>query len=302
LRLVGRVMAGQTRSRGLRTLQVLRRQSGPIDRFRPTLQAISERRLSDNTISRSLWTADGIALETRCWVSDDIVRGAVVIAHGFTACKDNPRVVRLASELYARRFDVIAYDARGHGHSGGSCTLGALQCRDVAVAVDLAKTLHPRVMIVGASMGAVAALSYAVEARDLAGVVAVSCPLDWRLPIRPCSLMTAWLARTKTGRAVARRFMHVRVSPWTCPESPREIVERVRCPLAVVHGQRDRIIPSTMRLGSDLEEGSPILSVLVPEMGHAFDPIGLGACWVQILDAPIDLRLLEKEAVRWHQR
>jgi hypothetical protein len=25
-------------------------------------------------------------------------------------------------------------------------------------------------------------------------------------------------------------------------------------------------------------------------------------CWVQILDAPIDLRLLEKEAVRWHQR
>src|ERR1019366_3169054 len=89
-------------------------------------QAISERRLSDNTISRSLWTADGIALETRCWVSDDIVRGAVVIAHGFTACKDNPRVVRLASELYARGFDVIAYDARGHGHSGGSCTLGAL--------------------------------------------------------------------------------------------------------------------------------------------------------------------------------
>jgi hypothetical protein len=34
----------------------------------------------------------------------------------------------------------------------------------------------------------------------------------------------------------------------------------------------------------------------------ATNPGPFRSCWVQILDAPIDLRLLEKDAVRWHQR
>ena len=98
--------------------------------------------------------------------------------------------------------------------------------------------------------------------------------MDWRVPTHPRSLVTTWLARTRTGRAVARRRMHVRVSPWRRPETPRDLVELVRCPVVIVHGQRDHIIPSAMGLGS-LEAGSSVLSVLVPEMGHAFDPVGL---------------------------
>ena len=39
-----------------------------------------------------------------------------------------------------------------------------------------------------------------------------------------------------------------------------------------------------------------VMSLWVPRRSSVL------ACWVQILDAPIGLRLLEKEVVRWHQR
>ena len=70
-------------------------------------------------------------------------------------------------------------------------------------------------MVVGASMGAVAALAYAVTASDIAGVVAVSSPSEWRLPLRVRSITTACLARTRVGRSFAHRRMHVRIAPWT---------------------------------------------------------------------------------------
>ena len=64
---------------------------------------------------------------------------------------------------------------------------------------------NSRVVLVGASMGAVAVLSHAATAHDLSGVVAVSSPGEWRLPLRIRSIATAGLARTRTGREFALR-------------------------------------------------------------------------------------------------
>ncbi len=223
-----------------------------------------------------LWTADGIPLATRCWASESALRGAVVLVHGLAGSKDDPRVARLAEELHARAFDVIAYDARGHGRSGGVCTLGHQERHDVASAVSWARSRCPKVVVVGASLGAVAALSYAVTDRDLSGVVAVSSPADWRLPLRPRSLLTAGMARTRVGRGFADRRMQVRIARWSHPEPPRSLVERVTCPLVAVHGRRDPIIPHSMGLGT-IVAGDPLRSaVVIGSMGHAFDPVAVG--------------------------
>ena len=64
----------------------------------------------------------------------------------------------------------------------GESTLGDLERHDVAVAVEVARERSERVVVVGASMGAIAALRYAVTDDDLAGTVIVSCPAGWRLP------------------------------------------------------------------------------------------------------------------------
>jgi pimeloyl-ACP methyl ester carboxylesterase len=226
------------------------------------------------TVGPQLLTIDGVRLATRVLASQAPVRGAVVLVHGLTGSKDDPRIVLLASQVRARGFDVIAYDARGHGRSTGTCTLGDLERHDVAAAVAWARERSTSVVVIGASMGAVAALSYAATDLELAGVVAVSSPSDWRVPFRVQSMITAGLARTRTGRAIARRWMHVRIGPWTSPEPPRSVADRISCPLVAVHGQRDPIVPSAIGLGSSLGMGQRRSVVTVPAMGHAFDPIG----------------------------
>jgi pimeloyl-ACP methyl ester carboxylesterase len=221
-----------------------------------------------------LETSDGVELATRIWPASDGGRAIVVLAHGLTANKDEPRVVSLASELHGQGFDVIAYDSRGHGQSGGQCTLGDLERHDVAAVVEWARNRNRRVVLVGASMGAVGVLSYATTATDVIGVVTVSSPGEWRLPLRIRSMITASLARTRTGREFARRRMNVRIAPWTAPESPRSLVERISVPLAVVHGRRDAIIPPGAGLARVIRDGPGRSVALVQSMGHAFDPIG----------------------------
>ena len=168
-----------------------------------------------------LETGDGVELATRRWPVSERARAVVVLAHGLTANKDDARVVALASELHRQGFEVIAYDSRGHGQSGGQCTLGDLERHDVAAVVAWARTRNRSVILVGVSMGAVGVLSYAATANDLTGVVTVSSPGEWRLPLRIRSMITVSLARTRTGREFARRRMGVRIAPWTSPESPR---------------------------------------------------------------------------------
>ncbi|HXA33350.1 MAG TPA: alpha/beta hydrolase [Acidimicrobiales bacterium] len=226
------------------------------------------------TAGPRLETSDGVELATRIWPAAEGARAIVVLAHGLTANKDEPHVVSLASELHGQGFDVIAYDSRGHGQSGGQCTLGDLERHDVAAVVEWARTRNRRVVLVGASMGAVGVLSYATTATDVIGVVTVSSPGEWRLPLRIRSMITASLARTRTGREFARRRMNVRIAPWTAPESPRSLVKRISVPLAVVHGRRDAIIPPGAGLARVIRDGPGRSVALVQSMGHAFDPIG----------------------------
>ena len=199
----------------------------------------------------------------------------VVISHGLTGNKDDPRVVALAERLYDSGYQVVTYDSRGHGSSGGTCTLGKLEGLDVAAIAEWADTRGTQLVLVGASMGAVAALAYAAEHHTLTGVVAISSPGDWRLPFHFRSLVTAGLARTRPGRRWAKRKMNVRIGPWAAPESARNLLQAVRCPVVVVHGSADPIIPRGFRLADGLSEGPLRELVVVPGMGHAFDPIGL---------------------------
>jgi pimeloyl-ACP methyl ester carboxylesterase len=196
-----------------------------------------------------------------------------VIAHGFTANKDDPNVVALADELHRHGYGVVTYDSRGHGHSGGLCTLGTLEGLDVAAVVGWARTRTSRIVLIGASMGAVGVLSHAAKDPDLVGVITVSSPGEWRLPLRFQSLITAGLARTAPGRRWAERTMNVRIAPWSSPDSAQAHLPGVRCPVVVIHGERDPIIPRRSSLANGFVEGPLRELILVPTMGHALDAV-----------------------------
>ena len=183
----------------------------------------------------ALLTDDGVRLSARSWASEFPASALIVLVHGFSAGKDNRDVVSLAMRLRDEGFDVVAYDARGHGESEGECTLGDLEHHEVAAAVTWARRRSSRIVLVGASMGAVAVLHHAASGPDVAGVVVVSSPSGWRMPMRARALLTGGLTRTKPGRWVSARRMQVRIHPvWTTPRPVSDVFQAACASLPVI--------------------------------------------------------------------
>jgi pimeloyl-ACP methyl ester carboxylesterase len=221
-----------------------------------------------------LRTADGLSLAADAWLTPEPAGAVVVLVHGLLGSRHNPSVIAMAHELRAEGQAVVTFDMRGHGESEGLCTLGDLERLDVAAAVVAARDLAPRVVLVGASLGAIAVLRYAVDDPHLAGVVTVSSPAQWRLTTRRTAL-AAGLTRTRLGRRLARR-RGVRLDRrWTWPEPPDALAARLTVPLAVVHGRDDRFMPtSEAKVLHDAAPGRRRLD-LVSGMGHAYGTRGL---------------------------
>ncbi len=233
----------------------------------------------DRDSSKALITADGVKLHWRYW-SAETARAVVVLAHGFAGSCDNVAVVRQAEALRGAGFDVVSYDSRGHGRSEGQCALGDLESYDIAAAVARAKRTGLNVVLVGASMGAVAALRYAASGdNELTGVVSISAPATWRTPRSAPGALVIGLARTRLGRQIAKHHLHIRIAPtWDAPPFPAELVRCIVVPVAIVHGDQDRYIPTTDAQAIYQACNSPHRRLdLVPGMGHAFDQKALPA-------------------------
>jgi alpha-beta hydrolase superfamily lysophospholipase len=233
-----------------------------------------------------LITSDDVRLQARRWSTESSPRATVVLVHGFSSNRSEARVVGLADALHGAGFAVLTYDARGHGESGGEATLGDEENRDVAAAVAAVAGDRTPVVVVGASMGAIAALRYVASGPDsVAGVVAVSCPARWRLPLNARGLASALLTRTPLGRRVARDRIGVRIAPGAARAAPPvELVGALGVPLALVHGRRDPFlaVDNAERLYAAAAE--PRRLVLVDELGHAFEaesvePILAAVAW-----------------------
>ena len=221
-----------------------------------------------------LRTSDDVRLEARQWVAPPPRRGTVVLVHGFGAGGGEAKVVALAEALREAGFDVLAYDSRGHGGSDGEATLGDRERLDVEAAVGAVQGPGP-IVLVGASMGAIAALRYAATSPSrVAGIVAVSCPSAWRLPKNARGVLTALLTQTAVGRDLARRHMGVRIArPGRRAASPVELVRGLDVPLAIVHGRGDPFIAcGDAELLYDTAS-EPRRLELVDGLGHAFEPL-----------------------------
>lgn len=230
------------------------------------------------SVEFTLTTSDGVSLAARSFPAVSPVRGVVVLVHGFGSSMSDRSVEGLARVLADHGLEVVTYDSRGHGRSTGSCTLGDVEHRDVAAAAAYASGRRAPLVLVGASMGAVAVLRHSVSSANPLGVVTISSPDTWRLPPTARLALATFLTRTRVGRRVAARRMGVRVSTrWNHPAPPRELVSRLRLPLAIVHGLDDRMIPARAAVDLAAAAGGPVKLSLVPGMGHAFDPSGFDA-------------------------
>jgi uncharacterized protein len=228
-----------------------------------------------------LMTADGVPLVAEVRFHPHPL-GAVVVVHGLAASRADARVVAVADAIHQAGFDVVTYDSRGHGDSGGLCTLGLHERLDVEAATALARRRCPDVSLVGASIGGVAALRHAAHDPSVISVVTVSSPARWRVPATPTGLLSVLITRTEPGRYLAAALMATRLAPrWVWHEPPEAVARRLQVPLSVVHGRSDRFIRHGE--GRRLFEAAagPRQLQLIEGMGHAFHRLATAA----ILDA-----------------
>jgi pimeloyl-ACP methyl ester carboxylesterase len=233
-----------------------------------------------------LTTADGVRLAARLLPGPREADVVVVLSHGFGVSTARAPVLRVARAL-AEHATVLAYDARGHGRSGGRTTLGDLEVLDVDAAVAAARGLGRRVVTCGFSMGGAAVVRHAglrgaavgghVLAHPPGAVVAVSATATWsvRAALRPDERALRRLhavVETRPGRAWARAALRTRVSArsWDpLPAAPVEVAPAVApLPLLVVHGDRDAYFP--VAHARALAAACPTAELwLEPGLGHA---------------------------------
>lgn len=155
----------------------------------------------------------------------------IVVVHGFSNSSRTPEVYRFAHSL-SRWAHVVALDLRGHGASGGRCSLGEREADDVDGAVHAAQDCAPGipVVLVGISLGGTACLlsTGRSSARGkVAGVVAVSAP-GWRDTTRPASARLHRWASSPGGRLLLRVLSGTRVA------RPRSTIDCIAGPVSQI--------------------------------------------------------------------
>ena len=188
-------------------------------------------------------------------------RGTIVVLHG--VADNRGASVGIARRFTARGFDVVAYDSRAHGESGGdACTYGFYEKEDLRRVLD--RVGARPIVLFGFSMGAAIALQEAADDRRVGAVVAVSPYSDLRTAARE---RAPWFA-SEGNLAEAFRIAEAQGNFRVDDVAPMAVAARITAPTLIVHGERDDETPAvhSQRIFAALRE--PKRLIIVAGAGH----------------------------------
>jgi uncharacterized protein len=225
-------------------LRVARRR-GPVRRYLETRGVLGGHRVP-HVLTR-LTTADGIRLAGSYLPGPSGADAAVLLLHGFGASRRKPAYARLADGLSVR-VPVLTLDLRGHGGSAGLSTFGDREAVDVAAGVDWLHAFgHRRVVVVGLSMGATAALHAAWAGAPVDALAVVSAPAYFRDQAdSPATRRLEALWESPLRRRLVRYVVGISLGGpelWSSPPDPALMAADLTVPLLVVHGADDAYFP-----------------------------------------------------------
>jgi alpha-beta hydrolase superfamily lysophospholipase len=198
------------------------------------------------------------------WFHAPEKRGTLVYLHGLSDNRGTS--VGIADHFLSRGFDVVAYDSRAHGESGGDvCSYGVFEKQDLARVLDRIDTKP--IILMGTSLGGGIALQAAGVAgidRRVAAVVAISPFADLRTG---ATERAPWFA-SKGNIADAFALVEAEGKFRVDDASAVAAAGHVTAPALLVHGARDDETPPahSQRIYATLHE--PKRLILVPNATH----------------------------------
>jgi len=195
-------------------------------------------------------------------------RGTVIITHGITFSLYGS--VKYIDLFRKRGWNILLYDHRAHGRSGGHFkTYGFYEKHDLKAWTDWVGNRGEVVAVMGESYGAAVALQAAPLIPEVAFIVA-DCAFsdlpsllkyhlkhDYHLPAFPLYHLSDLLARLRAG------FSYEQVNPLTIITN-----QNIRIPILFTHGEQDDFTPTQMSVNMYNIYPGPKRLYLSPGAGH----------------------------------
>ena len=173
----------------------------------------------------------------------------LIFVHGISSNRAGREATEIAAHLVDACFNVLLFDLRAHGTSGGDRITGGIdESEDVLGAYDylLSRGAHPhRIGVLGRSMGAGAAVLAAAAEPDIRALVLDSTYAQVH------DLIAFEIARkTPVPKWVAPVFIpgasllaNVLYGIDLSKLAPEQAIKSVHVPILVIHGEADKRIP-----------------------------------------------------------
>lgn len=197
------------------------------------------------------------------WRSDAVGarRGTVIYLHGLA---DNRVGGAGVIERFRKRgFDVVAFDSRAHGASGGhAVTYGFFEKEDLRAVIN---TLEPGpVVLIGSSLGAAVALQLAADDKRVSAVVAGEAFSDLRTVITERAPFCFSTDRLEEAIRLAERKGKFSIDSV----NPALAARKISVPVLLIHGEDDSATQPehSRRIFGNL--GGAKTLMLIPGAGH----------------------------------
>ncbi|MCR4880510.1 MAG: lysophospholipase [bacterium] len=163
----------------------------------------------------------------------------IIVAPGWCMTKDSNAFMEIA-ESFAKNFDVISFDFRGHGKSKGAFTFSAKEQNDLDAVVKYAKyqKKYQKIYLAGFSLGGGIVLIYAAQNPIIDRIISVSPHADFSKIENKMWKKEAWGETFK--KFELSRFLSIR--PSIIPHKkvkPTDIVSLVKAPTLFIAGAKD---------------------------------------------------------------
>jgi uncharacterized protein len=215
-------------------------------------------------------------------------RGTLIYLHGIA---DNRASGAGVMERFRKRgFDVVAYDSRAHGESGGdACTYGFFEKQDLRRVLD---TVRPGpIVLIGSSLGAAVALQLAADEPRLSAVVAAESFSDLRTVVTERAPFFFTSGIIEQSIRLAEQKGHFQIDA----ANPALAARTIKAPVLLIHGavDVDTRPDHARRIFAAL--AGPKRLILVPGAGH--NQSLQGDVWSEI-ERWIDSILIARPEVR----